>query len=49
MVWVWGPNSDGELGIGDLNPRDLPAPVLSIKGKKITQVNVGGSSIICLG
>jgi len=28
FVWIWGTNSEGELGIGDMNPRELPSPVL---------------------
>ena len=28
FVWTWGENSEGELGLGDIINRDLPAPVL---------------------
>ena len=37
FVWTWGPNCEGELGVGDCNPRKLPSPVLSLKSKKITK------------
>lgn len=32
-VWTWGSNTDGELGVGDVAPRELPSPVLSLKGR----------------
>jgi alpha-tubulin suppressor-like RCC1 family protein len=49
FVWTWGENSQGELGLGDTLKRDLPAPVLSLKGRNITSIACGGRSVICLG
>lgn len=49
FVWCWGQNSNGELGLGDTYPHDLPAPVLALKGQKISQISTGGQSVICLG
>jgi alpha-tubulin suppressor-like RCC1 family protein len=49
FIWVWGNNTEGELGLGDQINRDLPAPVLQLKGRSITNVACGGKSIICLG
>ena len=49
FVWCWGQNKDGELGIGDNDSHELPAPVLALKGQKISQISTGGQSVICLG
>ena len=49
FVWVWGSNADGELGLDDTVPRDLPAPVVALKNRKISHVQAGGASIVTLG
>jgi len=49
FVWSWGENTEGELGLGDTVNRNLPAPVLQLKGRKINFVACGGRSVICLG
>jgi|APGre2960657423_1045063.scaffolds.fasta_scaffold452265_1 alpha-tubulin suppressor-like RCC1 family protein len=36
MVWSWGSNAQGELGLGDLMYRPHPFPVMSLKHKGIT-------------
>ena len=33
MLWTWGQNTNGELGLNDLKTRLYPHPVLSLKRK----------------
>ena len=33
FVWSWGTNVCGELGVGDLEPRIHPYPVLTLQNK----------------
>lgn len=33
MVWVWGENKKGELGVGDYSSRSNPYPLANLKGK----------------
>jgi X-linked retinitis pigmentosa GTPase regulator len=49
LIWSWGSNKHGELGLGDQDPRVHPFPVLSLKGKAVTQVSCGDSFVMCLG
>ena len=49
FVWTWGENAEGELGLGDTVKRELPAPVLQLKGRNISGIACGGRSVICLG
>ena len=49
MLWTWGQNSSGELGIGDNEPKPLPYPVIALKKKHVTQVACGESFIVALG
>jgi alpha-tubulin suppressor-like RCC1 family protein len=35
MVWVWGENKKGELGVGDYSSRSNPYPLANLKGKCI--------------
>ena len=35
LVWTWGSNSKGELGVGDYEPRPYPYPVTHLKNKKV--------------
>jgi alpha-tubulin suppressor-like RCC1 family protein len=30
MVWTWGSNASGELGVGDYEPRASPFPVVAL-------------------
>ena len=48
-VFVWGNNSNGELGTGDFHSRNIPVRVSALKGKKIAELGAGGSFCICLG
>jgi X-linked retinitis pigmentosa GTPase regulator len=36
LLWTWGSNHSGELGVGDHEPRVHPYPVLTLKGKMVT-------------
>lgn len=49
LLWTWGSNIAGELGIGDNEPKVTPYPVLSLKAKQVTQVACGSSFIVALG
>jgi alpha-tubulin suppressor-like RCC1 family protein len=49
LVWSWGANKAGELGVGDSDPRIHPYPVLTLKGKVVSSVNCGGQFVIALG
>ena len=49
LVWSWGNNKSGELGVGDQDPRIHPYPVLTLKGKIVNQISCGGSFVIALG
>ena len=33
LIWAWGKNSHGELGVGDWNKKTNPYPVMSLKQK----------------
>ncbi|MCA9523714.1 MAG: hypothetical protein KC609_22235 [Myxococcales bacterium] len=45
MLYCWGSNSNGELGVNDKEPRDTPTPVTGGPGDgKWTSVSVGWSS-----
>ena len=49
MVWSWGSNASGELGVGDYDPRVNPFPVVALQGKRVTKISCGGSFTIALG
>ena len=49
MLWTWGTNEFGELGVNDNDPKIHPYPVLSLKGKQVTQISCGGSFVLALG
>jgi len=36
LVWSWGNNEKGELGLGDVNYRPHPFPIMSLKHKGIS-------------
>ena len=38
LAWGWGPNENGEVGVGDMEPRVHPFPLLNLKGKIVSQV-----------
>lgn len=35
LIWTWGSNSKGELGMGDFEARPYPFPVSQLKSKKV--------------
>jgi X-linked retinitis pigmentosa GTPase regulator len=35
MVWTWGSNANGELGVGDYDPRTNPFPIVALQGKRV--------------
>ena len=43
MVWVFGENSKGELGVGDYSLRNRPYPLVNLKDAKVQSVSVGGN------
>ena len=47
-LWVWGPNHCGELGVGDLEERLKPFPVILLEEKYISRVFVGEGKALCL-
>jgi X-linked retinitis pigmentosa GTPase regulator len=49
IAWTWGPNENGELGVGDQEARVHPFPVLGLKGKSVTAAQCGDSFTVCLG
>jgi X-linked retinitis pigmentosa GTPase regulator len=46
---AWGANSNGELGVGDYEPRASPAVVTQLKGKNVKRLSCGGNYVIGLG
>jgi X-linked retinitis pigmentosa GTPase regulator len=49
LIWTWGSNSNGELGLGDFEPRSYPQPVSHLKHKPVTRIACGGAFAIALG
>ena len=49
LLWTWGSNANGELGLGDYEARPYPYPVTLLKNKPVTRVACGGSFAIALG
>lgn len=41
ITWVWGLNKRGELGLGDSTTRQNPYPLLALKEKDLTHVQIG--------
>jgi X-linked retinitis pigmentosa GTPase regulator len=49
MVWTWGSNTNGELGLGDFEQRPFPHPVAHLKNKPVSKIACGGAFAIALG
>jgi alpha-tubulin suppressor-like RCC1 family protein len=49
LLWTWGSNISGELGLGDTDPKVHPYPVMALKKKIVTQVACGSQFIVALG
>lgn len=47
-VWVWGANTDGELGVGDIKPRDKPFPLVLLDGFAVDTVCTGSGRTFCV-
>ena len=47
-VWTWGCNNDGQLGLGHLNSRNHPNPVIFSEGVKIKKIASGWCHSIAL-
>jgi alpha-tubulin suppressor-like RCC1 family protein len=48
-VYVWGANTNGEMGTGDTHPRIQPTLIESIQDKDVFQVSVGSAYAFALG
>ena len=40
-LWSWGTNTDGQLGVGNINPQYIPCHVSSVVDKELTRVSAG--------
>jgi X-linked retinitis pigmentosa GTPase regulator len=49
IVYAWGSNSNGELGLGDYDPRITPTSIQALKNKTIKSISCGGSYLLALG
>ena len=49
LLWTWGQNSNGELGLNDLKTRLYPHPILSLKRKQVQKAVCGGSFAVAIG
>jgi len=49
MVWVWGENTKGDLGVGDYSARVHPYPLVNLKGKPVDMLSVGSNFSLALG
>ena len=41
VVWTWGNNECGVLGVGDFQARSSPFPLAALKNKHVTQLACG--------
>jgi len=48
-LYMWGPNQQGQLGVGDYQNRVLPSQVLHLKRKAIRSVALGHNFAMALG
>jgi len=46
---VWGANSNGEIGVGDLQIRSHPTILDTIEDKKIFEISVGSCFAFAIG
>ena len=49
LIWTWGSNTSGELGLADYEPRKSPFPNMALQGKAVSKLSCGGSYVIALG
>jgi hypothetical protein len=48
-TYVWGSNTNGEIGAGDANPKAVPTLLESIEEKTVYSVGVGATFAFALG
>lgn len=48
-LYSWGANSNGELGLGDFEPKIAPTLVTNLRGKAVKKLSCGGNYVIALG
>jgi alpha-tubulin suppressor-like RCC1 family protein len=48
-MMVWGSNTNGELGLGDTQPRIQPTYIDSLMNKQVSQVGLGSAFAFVLG
>lgn len=46
MIWIWGENKQGQLGLNDYTNRTTPYPLLALKDKQINNVSLGSNYAI---
>lgn len=49
LVWTWGSNTSGELGLADYEPRKSMTSSSSLQGKNVAKISCGGAYVIALG
>lgn len=49
LLWTWGQNNSGELGLNDYKTRLHPHPILQLKKKQIKKFACGGAFAVALG
>lgn len=49
LIWTWGSNTSGELGLGDYEPRKTMTPNKALQGRVVSRLSCGGSYVIALG
>lgn len=49
LCWVWGTNHSGELGLGDIEARITPHPLLALQGKTVSDLDCGGAFTVAVG
>lgn len=48
-AYSWGSNKNGELGLGDYEPRFVPTQISALQGKKVTAISCGNNFVMGLG
>jgi hypothetical protein len=48
ILWTWGSNTSGELGVGDFEPRSAPYPLVNLQEQKIQSISCGSSYAIAI-
>ena len=48
IIWCWGSNNKGELGVGDYESRSAPYPLINLHESRIAEVACGGEFAIAI-